>query len=486
MRAVPFAHWIGAAVLTVLAGCQAVGPDYQRPRVDMPEHWPDSTKALDAADGWQRSQPADALAKGPWWTWFGDPDLNRLQEQALAANQSLSIALGRWEQARAQMAVANASLVPRLGLQAGTQRFRTSADRPLTSYSGVNSSVVQTDYNAAVTVNYELDLVGRVRRQTEGAQANAEQAQADWENTRLLVAVQLASSYFALRELDREIAIVAQTITWQEKALHYLQDRHELGASSELDVQQQVATLSGTQAQWQGLRDQRVRIEHAIATLVGRNAASFRVSAWTPEHPLPTMPQVKLGQPSTLLERRPDIASAERAMAAANALIGVARAGYFPVFNFSGVVGTDANQITNLLSAPSLLWSLGVAATQTLLDGGRTQAAIEAAGAGYRQAVAAYRQTVLVAVQEVSDALSSQMAQIRAGQTLDLAVHAADRSVELSEIRYRQGAAGYLEVIVAQQNALAYRRQAVQNLGAQWQTAVQLVKASGGGYSSSP
>jgi len=469
-----------------LAGCQAVGLDYQRPHVVMPQQWQNSavTDAVDA--GWQRSQPADTLAKGQWWSLFGDQDLNCLQEQALSANQTLVMAQSKLEQAQAQMAVANASLVPRLGLQAGTQRFRTSADRPLTSYSGVNSSVVQTDYNAALTVSYEVDLMGRLRRQAEGAQAGAEQALADFENTRLLLTAQLASSYFALRELDSEIAIVSQTINWQEKALRYVQDRHELGASSELDVQLQLATLSNTRAQWQGLQDQRARVEHAIATLVGQDAATFRLPAWNGDHPLPTVPRVALGQPSTLLERRPDIASAERAMAAANAQIGVARAGYFPVFNFSGLVGSDANQIANLLSAPSLLWSLGVAATQTLFDGRRTQAAVDAAGASYRQAVAAYRQTVLVAVQEVSDALSSQAAQVRAQQELSAAVRAADKSLELSDFRYRQGAAGYLEVIVAQQNALTYRRQAAQNLGAQWLTAVQLVKASGGGYQAAP
>lgn len=469
-------------MLTVLAGCQAVGPEYQRPHVDMPQQWPNTAAANVSDPGWQRSQPADTLAKGAWWTMFGDADLNRLQEQALLANQTLVAAQSKLEQARAQMAVANAALLPRLGLQAGTQRFRTSADRPLTSYSGVNSSVVQSDFNAALTVSYELDLMGRLRRQSEGAQAGAEQAEADYENTRLLLAAQLASSYWTLRELDIELAIVGQTISWQEKALRYVQDRHELGASSELDEQLQLATLSATRAQWQGLQDQRARVEHAIATLVGQDAATFRLAAWTADHALPAAPRVALGQPSTLLERRPDIASAERAMAAANAQIGVAKAGYFPVFNFSGLIGSDANQIANLLSAPSLLWSLGVAATQPLFDGGRAQAAVDAAGAVYRQAVAAYRQTVLVAVQEVSDALSSQAAQVRAQYELSAAVRAAEKGLELSDFRYRQGAAGYLEVIVAQQNALALRRQAAQNLGAQWLTAVQLVKASGGGY----
>lgn len=476
---------VAAMALALLAGCQAVGPDYQRPSVKLPQQWPQGAPGnlADRADaGWQRSQPADSLPKGAWWEVFGDAELNHLESQALAANQTLVMAQSKLEQARAQMAVANASLLPRLGLQAGTQRFRTSADRPLTSYSGVNSSVVQNDYNTALTVSYELDVVGRLRRQAEGAQAGAQQAEADLENTRLLLAAQLASSYWALRELDGEIAIVQQTIGWQEKALRYVQDRHDLGAASELDVQLQLSTLSGTRAQWLGLVDQRARVKHAIATLVGDDAASFHLAAWAPDHPLPSPPPVALGQPSTLLERRPDIASAERAMAAANAQIGVARAGYFPIFNFSGLVGSDANQIANLLSAPSLLWSVGVAATQTLFDGGRTQAAVDAAGAAYRQAVASYRQTVLVAVQEVSDALTSQAAQGRAQQELSVATRAADKGLELSDFRYRQGAAGYLEVIVAQQNALSYRRQAMQNLGAQWLTTVQLVKASGGGY----
>ena len=396
------------------------------------------------------------------------------------------MALARLEQAQAQVAVVNAATLPRLGLQAGVQRFGTSADRPLASYSVPNSSVVQSDYNAGLSVSYELDFLGRVRRLVESARAGAEQVEADTENTRLLLAAQLASSYWALRELDAEIAVVAGTLEWQGKALRYMQDRHELGASSAVDVAAQESLLAGTRAQWLTLKDQRDRYQHAIATLVGSDAISFRLAPWPEGTPWPAPPHVALDQPSALLQRRPDIASAERAMAVANAQIGVARAGYFPTLTLGGFLGTDANDSGNLFTSPALLWSLGVSATQTLFDNGQVKAAVEGAGAGYRQTVASYRATVLNAIQEVTDALGSQAAQARSEEELRKAAGAADRSLELADLRYHQGAASYLEVITAQQAALGYRRQWVQNQGAQQLTAVQLAKALGGGYAAAP
>ena len=466
-----------------LSACHAIGPDYERPDAALPAQW---AKPETAEPGWQAASPADDQLKGAWWELFGDPTLNALERQALQASPALAVALARLEQAQAQVAVINAATLPRLGLQAGVQRFGTSADRPLASYSVPNSSVVQSDYNVGLSVSYELDFLGRVRRLVEAARAGAEQVQADTENTRLLLTAQLASSYWSLRELDAERAVLASTLDWQGKALRYMQDRHELGAASAVDVAAQEALLAGTRAQWLTLQDQRARYQHAIATLVGSDAISFRVAPWADGTPWPVPPRVALDQPAALLQRRPDIASAERAMAVANAQIGVARAGYFPTFTLGGLLGNDANDAGNLFTSPALLWSLGVSATQTLFDNGQVKAAVESAGAAYRQSAAAYRATVLNAVQEVADALGSQSAQARSEAELRRAVGAAERSLELADARYQAGAASYLEVITAEQTALGYRRQWVQNQGAQQLTAVQLAKALGGGYRATP
>jgi NodT family efflux transporter outer membrane factor (OMF) lipoprotein len=455
----------------VLSGC-AVGPDYQKPDAPIAQSWK-------AEPGWQTVNPRDAELKGTWWEIFGDADLNNLQQQALENGQTMIIAQSRVDQARAQANVANSAFFPRIGIQAGSSRSRSSADRPISNPQVQNVSIIQNDFNAAFTVNYEADLFGRVRRQAESANASAEQAQADFENTRLILTTELAADYFALRETDAEIDLLRQTLDAQNKALDYIGARHDLGAASGLDFNQQQGLTAATQTQLTLLEDQRSRYQNAIAVLVGVPAPQFVLAANPKMVPVPAIPPVA---PSALLERRPDVASAERAMAAANAQIGLAKSAYYPSLSLNGQYGSDANKIENLFSAPALLWSLGVSAAQTLFDGGRISANVDFAKAGYQQSVASYRQSVLTAFQEVQDGLSGDATLARASQSAKVAADSAENSLGLSVDRYRSGVTGNLEVVVAEQTFLGYRRQEVQLHGQRLLNSVRLVKALGGGW----
>lgn len=462
-------------LLAVLAlgGC-AVGPNYQRPDAPVAQTWK-------TEPGWQAGNPRDGELKGAWWEIFGDAELNALQDKALKNGQTMIIAQTRVTQARAQANVANSAFFPQVSLQAGATRNRTSAERPLSSYNAQNSSVIQSDFNAGFTVDYELDLFGRVRRQAEGAVASEQQAQADFENTRLILTAELAADYFALRATDAEIDVLGQTLAAQNKALEYITARHELGAASGLDFNQQQGLTAATQTQLTLLQDQRARYQNAIATLVGVPAPDFSLPA---DPKLAQVPAIPLTAPAALLERRPDIAAAERAMAAANAQIGLARSAFFPSLGLSALYGSDANQIGNLFSAPALLWAVGVSATQTIFDGGRIRANVDFAEAGYQQTVAGYRQSVLTAFQEVQDGLNGDAALARAVVSAKVAADSADRSLGLSLDRYQSGITTNLEVVVAQQTLLGYRRQEVQLHGQRLLNTVRLIKALGGGWHS--
>jgi NodT family efflux transporter outer membrane factor (OMF) lipoprotein len=454
-----------------LCGC-AVGPDYQRPDAPIAQAW-----KTDA--GWQAGQPRDAELKGAWWEIFGDSELNRLQQQALQNGQTMVIAQARVEQARAQANVANSAYFPQIGAQLGASRARSSADRPLSNPNTRNVSIIQSDFNGAFTVDYEADLFGRVRRQAESARASAEQAQADFENTRLVLTAELAADYFALRETDAEIDLLRQTLAAQNKALDYITARHDLGAASGLDLNQQQGLVAGTETQLTLLENQRAAYQNAIAALVGVPAPDFTL-AFDPK--MASVPAIPVTAPSTLLERRPDIAAAERAMAAANAQIGLAKSAYYPSLSLSAAYGSDANRLANLFSAPALLWSVGASAAQTLFDGGRISANVDFAKAGYQESVANYRQTVLNAFQEVQDGLNGDVALARASKSAGVAATSAENSLGLSLDRYRSGVASNLEVVVAEQTFLGYRRQEVQLQGQRLLNAVKLVKALGGGW----
>ncbi|RFP13617.1 MULTISPECIES: efflux transporter outer membrane subunit [unclassified Duganella] len=474
MRRTPGALGMMAAAL-LLAGC-ASAPVYEKPAIDLPAMWQSSGP-------FRAGVPDDAGLKGNWWEVFGDAQLNQLAQQTLAHNQSLAGAAARLEQARSQVTVSSAGLFPQAGLQAGAARQKTSANRPLAAYNATNQSVVQNNYQLGFAVNYEADLFGRVRSGVQSARASAEQAAADFENVRLVLCSELAADYFNLRELDAEIDVLNQGIVLQQKAYDFIQARHELGAATGLDLAQQQSLLDASKTQLELLQSQRAQYEHAIATLTGTPAPSFRLPAAVVALTPPSLP---VGLPSDVLQRRPDVAASERAVAAANANIGVARAAWFPSVMLQSSGGWDSNQMSKLLDAPSLLWSLGAAVTQSLFDAGKNDATVAIAQAGYTGAVANYRQSVLVAMQEVEDGMSGLAALGRAHALSDASVRSSQRVLELANDRYTGGVETYFDVITAQQTLLNNQRLAVQIRGKQMVSSVYLVKALGGGWKAPP
>jgi NodT family efflux transporter outer membrane factor (OMF) lipoprotein len=459
------------SVAAALGGC-ASGPAYVAPKIDLPARW--STEAP-----WREGRPTDAEPKGPWWQRFNDPALDALQQQALAGSPNLLLANARLAQSRAVLAGTAAAVLPQIGLGERLARQRISANRPLTNYASSNFSTVQNDFSVAMSVNYELDLAGRVASSVQGASASAEQVRADVENIRLLLATDLATAYFNLRAVDAELDVVRRAIALQRRALDLVIARRELGAATGLDVAQQQALLDTTLVQIDLLQRQRGLFEHAVASLVGVPAPGFILAADLRDT---VPPEVPIGVPSDVLERRPDVASAERAMAAANAQIGVAQAAFYPAIVLGGSLGVDSRSLASLLDAPSLLWSLGASAAQVLFDGGRLQANIEFSRAGYDATVAGYRRTVLQAMQEVEDGITGLAALERASTQARSAVASAAKVLDLASARYDGGVATYFEVISAQQALLGAERQATQLRGQRLLTVVFLIKALGGDW----
>jgi NodT family efflux transporter outer membrane factor (OMF) lipoprotein len=463
------AAWL--ALCALLSGCVA-GPEYKKPALDMPAAW-----KVDSP--WRVASPGDAAAKGPWWQAFGDPELNALEERASESNATLAIANARLAQARATLAATSASVFPQVGTSNRLSRQQISANRPLTNYNSPNYSTIQNELALAMSVSYEVDLADRVAQSINGARASLEQSAADLENTRLLISADLATNYFNLREIDIETDVLRRAIGLQQRSLELMGARHELGAATGLDLAQQQALLDSTLVQLDLLARQRAQFEHAIATLVGVPAAQFSLAVAQRDVKVPPVP---LGVPSDVLERRPDIAAAERAMAAANAQIGVASAAYYPSITLGASGGFDSRALPMLFDAPSLIWAFGVTLAQTLFDGGRIQANVDFASAGYAATVANYRRVTLVAMQEVEDGISGLAALDHATQQARTAVATWQRVFDMTTARYEGGASTYLEVIIAQQALLNSERQAAQLVGQQLVTSVFLIKALGGGW----
>ena len=458
-------------LVLLLAGC-AAGPDYRRPAVEMPVAWKVEAPFREGA-------PNDLADKGPWWLRFGDPQLDVLEQAALTGSPTLAAANARLTQARATLAATTAGLFPQIVLGARATRLEISTNRPLTNYGSPNFSTVQNDFLPALAASYEVDLAGRVRRTIEGARASAEQSAADLENVRLLLTAELATDYFSLRELDVELDVLLRSIEFQRRALELATARHDLGAASGLDVAQQQSLLDSTLTQVDVLRRQRDQFEHAIATLIGTPAPIFallqEVRALVP-------PQVPIGVPSDVLERRPDVASAERAMAVANAQVGVANAAFYPSIILSPVYGYESNALSSLFNVPSLLWSVGVSVTQPIFDAGRIRANFDFAKAGYDMTVANYRRVVLTAMQEAEDGITGMAALDRATTQARIAITSAEQVLDIATSRYEGGIATYLEVITAQQALLSNERLAAQLQGQLLLTSVFLVKALGGDW----
>ncbi len=471
--------WLFAGLLGLIASCSS-GPDYKKPDDHLPESWrPTSIKSNDTP--FLPAEPADAKLKGDWWTMFADEQLNQLARQTLEHNQTLVIASENLNQARQNVTISSSALWPQISLQAGDTRAKTSSNRPLANYAIPNVSTVQNNPQLGLTVSYEADLFGKVRRSVESAKAAEEQAEADFENIRLMLMSDMAINYFNLRELDAEIDIVRKGVKLQKEALNFITVRHDLEAASGLELAQQQSLVDTSKTQLVLLKNQRAAVQNTLSILTGTPAPEFVIS---PEVVPLITPAIPVGLPANLLQRRPDIASSERAMADANARIGVARSAYFPTTMLLGSGGWDSNQFSNLISTPSILWSLGAAMTQTLFDGGKTTANVNIAESAYNATVANYRQNVLVAMQEVQTGIDSIAILNYASKEAQAAARSSARVLELANYRYSGGLDIYLTVITAQQALLASQRQVVQIQGQQMTNAVFLVKALGGGWAS--
>ena len=472
------------AVLTLAAGC-TVGPRYSRAPAPSPA--PDAWKTQPP---WQQAAPKDQIPKSAWWQVYNDTTLNGYEEQLLKANQSLLAAADRLNQARSLARVATADFFPQLAADPSAVRERGSGNRPLNGeapvINGVTQSVPPYTENVFIipfSLNWEADVFGRVRRNVEAANANLQSTAADLQNAQLVLTAELAGDYFSLRELDAEYQVVEESVGYERKGLDLVNRRHSGGIASGLEVAQQATVLDSSIAQLSLVQQSRDQYEHAIAVLLGQPASSFSI----PPSPLTaTPPPVPLRVPSDVLERRPDIASAERQMAYENAEVGLARTAFYPHIEISNTGGGwQSTSITNLLNAPSLFWSIGADALQPILQGGRNRANLAAARAAYDQAVANYRQTVLTAFQQVEDGISNLSTLSQALATQGTAVEDARRALAIANDRYVGGVTNYLDVITAQTTLLSNQRLETQLLGQQMLSSVYLVKALGGGWDAS-
>ncbi len=455
-------------LLALLAGC-AVGPNYRRPAAPLAPAWKEQAP-------WRAADPKDAIPKGAWWTIFGDDELNQYMTRALKASQTIEIARNQLEQARASVRISQSGLYPQANVSASVIRSRTSGNRPSATSP---SAVTSTDFFIPFTASWEADVFGGIRRSVESSQALYQSSAAALENVRLVVTSELAADYFNLRELDSEIAVVDSAVEYQQKALQLVQNRHDGGVASGLDVAQQETQLNATRTQATLLRLQRSQFEHAMAALIGVPASVFSV----PVKPLAVAPPAfPLGVPSDILERRPDVAQAERQMASANAQIGVARSAYFPSLGISGAGGLETRAISTLFNAPSTFWALGANVAEAVLSGGRRKAQVDFANSAYGASVASYKQNVLNAFQEVEDGISGLNVLAQAAQSQDLAVEAAQRALKIANDRYVGGLVTYLDVVTAEQTLLDNQRLAAQLHGQRLVTSVSLIKALGGGW----
>lgn len=449
----------------MLASACAVGPAYERPSAPVPAHYKE-------AEGWVPAAPADAIDRGAWWSLFRDPTLDALAARIEISNYNIAAASAAYAQARAAVREQRASFFPVVTLN-------TSANRSDNNRSTGNGNSSGTSYQASIGASWEPDLWGRLQRAVDSAGASAQVSEAELASAKLSAHGELAVNYFSLRQTDAQAALLDRTLAGYERSLQIARNRYEAGIAPRTDVLQAESQLASAQAERVGLARQRAALEHAIAVLLGQPPGDFTLA------PAPweaTVPQVPVGVPSTLLQRRPDIAAAERRVAMANEQIGIARSAYYPSVNLSGAVGAGASRLGDLFSASSSLWSLGLSAAQTLFNAGATRERVAGAQAAHEGAVARYRQTVLVAFQDVENQLAAARVLEQQQALRQQASRAADEAEAQVLNRYRAGQVGYTEVVSAQVTALNARRALVQLAADRQTTAVGLIQALGGGW----
>jgi NodT family efflux transporter outer membrane factor (OMF) lipoprotein len=463
-------YLLAAVTLMLLTAC-SVGPDYVRPTTVVPPVFKEMS-------GWKVAQPRDDAGKGPWWEIFNDKQLNALEQQVNISNQNVAVAEAQFREARALAQAARAGYFPTLTAGASATRSRTSGNLGSTTQSGKSL----TDYFLGLDLSWELDVWGKVRRTVEAGRATAQASAADLEALRLSTQAQLAQDYFQLATLDAQKQLLDATVNAYRKFLELTKNRYASGVASRGDVLQAETQLKTTESQAIDIGVQRAQLEHAVATLIGKPASLFSIP-FTPFAAIP--PTIPVGVPSELLERRPDIAAAERSVAAANAQIGVAKAAYFPTVTLSAAGGFESSALSNWFTWPSRLWSVGPAISETLFDGGLRRAQNDQARAAYDASVAAYRQTTLTGFQEVEDNLAALRILEEEARVQGEAVKAAQQSMLFTTNQYKAGTVSALDVIITQVTALNNERAAITLLGSRMTGSVLLVKALGGGWSAS-
>jgi NodT family efflux transporter outer membrane factor (OMF) lipoprotein len=466
-----------AALALAAAGC-TVGPKYQRPAMPpVPTTYKEAPPAnFGETAGWKDAQPNDGALRGKWWEMFQDPLLNSLEEQVNVSNQNLKQYEAQYRGARAAIRVTRAGLFPTVTGGVNVTGAQTSSNR-----TNVKTSPA-ADLQLPVQFNYEADVWGRVRSALEGNVATAQATAADLETARLSIHALLAQNYLELRGLDSQKQLLQSTVEAYEKALELTTNRYQQGVASKLDVVQAQTQIENTKTQLIDTEVQRAQYEHAIAVLLGKAPAELTIPVAPLTAQLPAIPGVL---PAVLLERRPDIAGAERRVAAANAQIGVARAAFYPSIGFSASAGFEGNSVLNWFEWPSRFWSIGPSLAHTLFEAGGRKAVNEQAVAAFDGTAAAYRQTVLTAFQEVEDSLSALRILEREAAQQQLALNSAAQSTELSLNQYKGGIATYLQVISAQAIELGDRRAAADLLTRRMSSSVALIKALGGGWDAS-
>jgi NodT family efflux transporter outer membrane factor (OMF) lipoprotein len=455
----------------LLAGC-SLAPSYQRPEGVAPP-------AFKEAGDWKVATPSDAAPRGAWWTRFEDPGLSRLEAEVAASNQDLKAALARLEQARALGRAARAAYLPQIDAAATASRARTAENAP--GFSSTRPAI-GNDLVASLDLSYELDVFGRVRNTAAGAKAAAQATAGDVAALELRLRAELANAYFTLRSLDAQTELLEHTVAAYSKARQLTENLYRAGAAALTDFQQSTAQLALAQTQLEETRLRRSQAEHAIAVLVGRAPAGLQLEP----NPLPAtanLPIIGGVMPSELLERRPDIAAAERRVASANAAIGVARAAYFPVFSLSAALGRESTASNTWFDAPSRFWAAGAQGVLTIFDAGRHRALSAAARAAYEEQLANYRSTVLTAYQEVEDNLAALRQLQRESDSARTAVEATQGALEQANFRYRAGIVTYLEVAATENAALAARLSALDVETRHLVAAVLLIRALGGDWS---
>ena len=454
------------AIMTVLLTSCSAGPDYVRPTATTPLEFKESAP-------WKVAQPRDSVNRGAWWHIYNDRQLNELEEQVAVSNQTIKSAEAQFHQARALVQASRSAFYPSIGGGASVERSRSnSSNIPKTS----------TNYLLNVDASWELDVWGRIRRGVESSQATAQATAADLESLRLSIQSELAVDYFQLRTIDAQKRLMDETISSFQQYLELTKNRYTAGIVSQADVLQAETQLKNSQAQSIDLDVQRSQLEHAIATLTGKTPAEFSLIA-APLGGAP--PQTPHSLPSELLERRPDIAAAERRVAAANAQIGLARLAYFPAITLGSTAGFAASGFSDWLSWPNRVWALGSTITQTIFDGGLRGARVDEARAVHDSTVASYRQTVMTGFQEVEDSLAALRILEQEAGVRNEALQAARKSLAITTNQYKAGIVSYLNVIIAQTTALNAETNSINILGRRMAASVLLIKATGGGWDAS-